>query len=136
MAVPDFQRLMLPLLKLTSDGGEHTLSDTTEQLANEFQLSEVDRKELLPSGRQARLNNRVGWASSYLRKAGLLRAVRRGTFQITDRGRTILQSNPPTIDLRFLTNHFAEVVRFRGEAAEDAPASPDHALSGAFSHAC
>jgi hypothetical protein len=123
MAVPDFQRLMLPLLKLASDGSEHTSSDAIEQLANEFQLSEAERKELIPSGQQARLNNRVGWASSYLRKAGLLRTVRWGTFQITDRGRTVLQSNPPTIDLRFLTNHFAEVVRFRGEAAEDTPAS-------------
>ena len=94
-----FAAKMLPLLKLASDGSEHTLSDAIEQLANEFQLSEVDRKELLPSGKQARLNNRVGWASSYLRKAGLLRTVRWGTFQITDRGRRVLQSNPPTIDL-------------------------------------
>src|SRR5688572_1684094 len=104
MAVPDFQSLMLPLLKLASDGNEHGLADAIEGLAREFQLSNEDRTELLPSGRQPRFNNRVGWASTYLRKAGLLRMVRRGTFQLTDRGRQVLDETPSTIDLKFLTS--------------------------------
>jgi len=67
MAVPDFQTLMLPLLKLASDGQQHTLAEAVERLALEFQLSEDDRTQLLRSG-QTRLYNRVGWTTTYLRK--------------------------------------------------------------------
>jgi restriction system protein len=74
MAVPDFQSLMLPLLKLAGDGQQHTLAETVEGLAQVFQLSDDDRSQLLRSG-QTRLYNRVGWATTYLKKAGLLKAV-------------------------------------------------------------
>src|SRR5881392_875116 len=101
MAVPDFQTLMLPLLKLASDCQEHTLTEAVEQLAQQFQLSDEDRAELLKSG-QPRLYNRVGWTSTYLKKAGLLQAVgpgRSGRFQLTDRGRDVLASCPAAIDV-------------------------------------
>jgi restriction endonuclease Mrr len=74
MAVPDFQTLMLPLLKLASGGQQHTLAEAIERLAQEFQLSDDDRAQLLGSG-QTRLYNRVGWTTTYLKKAGLLQAV-------------------------------------------------------------
>ncbi len=74
MAVPDFQSFMLPLLKLAADGQEHSLTEAVERLAQEFQLSEEDRGQLLRSG-QTRVYNRVAWTTTYLRKAGLLRAV-------------------------------------------------------------
>lgn len=122
MAVPDFQSFMLPLLKLASDGAEHTLTEAIDKLAQEFQLSNEDRTELLPSGRQPRLNNRVGWALTYLRKAGLLSNVRRGSFQLTDRGRQVLADGPPRIDLKFLQSRFSEIAEFRGEE-DDAPAT-------------
>lgn len=86
MAVPDFQTLMLPLLKLVSDEQQHTIVEAVERMAEEFQLSEEDRTQLLKSG-QPRLYNRVGWTTTYLNKAGLLRAVGLGRFQLTDRGR-------------------------------------------------
>lgn len=124
MAVPDFQSFMLPLLKLSSDGQEHTLSESVEKLSQEFQLSDEDRRELLPSGRQPRVNNRVGWALTYLRKAGLLSNVRRGSFQLTDRGRRILAERPARIDLKFLQGRFAEIAEFRREE-EDIPATFD-----------
>jgi restriction system protein len=79
MAVPDFQTLMLPLLKLASGGQRHTLAEAVEQLALEFQLSDEDRTQLLGSG-QTRLYNRVGWTTTYLKKAGLLQAVGPGCF--------------------------------------------------------
>src|SRR5450755_3604365 len=91
MAVPDFQSLMLPLLKLAGDGQQHTLAEVVERLAQEFQLSDDDRKELLKSG-QTRLYNRVGWTTTYLKKAGLLQAVGPGRFQLTHRGRDVLAS--------------------------------------------
>jgi restriction endonuclease Mrr len=62
MAIPVFQSLMLPLLKITSDGQEHSRSDVVRILADEFNLSDEDKSEMLPSGRQGRFDNRVAWA--------------------------------------------------------------------------
>ena len=72
MAIPDFQSIMLPMLKLASDGAERSSAELREQLADQFDLSDEERSELLPSGRQAVFANRVAWASVYLQKAGLL----------------------------------------------------------------
>lgn len=121
MAVPDFQSFLLPLLKLASDGSEHSLAEALDKMAQIFQLSDEDRTELLPSGKQPRINNRIGWALTYLRKAGLLSKVRRGSFQLTDRGRQVLAEAPARIDLKFLQSRFSEIVEFRREE-EDAPA--------------
>lgn len=112
MAVPDFQSLMLPLLKLGRDGEEHTLAEVIEKLADEFQLSEEDRAQVLQSG-QTRLYNRVGWTTTYLKKAGLLQAVGLGRFRITERGQEVLASRPPTIDVAFLESRFIEMQEFR-----------------------
>jgi hypothetical protein len=112
MAVPDFQTLMLPLLELAGDGQEHTSAQAVESLAQRFQLSADDRSQLLQNG-QPRFNNRVGWATTYLKKAGLLQAVGRGRFEVTDRGRDVLASNPDAIDIAFLESRFPEVVEFR-----------------------
>jgi restriction endonuclease Mrr len=70
MAVPDFQSLMLPLLRVASDGQEHSLAEARDALAREFQLSDPDLEEPLPSGRQSKFSNRVAWAKSYLQPAG------------------------------------------------------------------
>ena len=86
MAIPDYQRVMLPLLRFAADGEEHSLREAIEELADQFDLSEDERKELLPSGGQATFDNRVGWARTYMKKAGLLESPRRGYFKITDSG--------------------------------------------------
>src|SRR6266404_1786117 len=112
MAVPDFQTLMLPLLKLASGGERQTIAEAVERLAQEFQLSDDDRTQLLGSG-QTRLYNRVGWATTYLKKAGLLQAVGPGRFQLTDRGRDVLASRPATIDVAFLESRFQEMSDFK-----------------------
>lgn len=117
MTVPDFQSLMLPILKLASDGLEHTSTEVSDMLAREFQMTEADLKELLPSGKQSKIANRIGWATTYLRKTKLLEGKGRGKFQITDRGRTLLKKNPPRIDLRLL-EQYPELAMFRGEAPQ------------------
>ena len=127
MPVPDFQTLMLPLLKLARDGQEHTYAEAVERLAEEFQLSNDDRAQLLKSG-QTRLYNRVGWTTTYLKKAGLLQAVGPGRFQLTDRGRDVLTSRPATIDVAFLESRFQEMsdfrkARSRREIADEEPAA-------------
>jgi restriction system protein len=105
MAVPDFQSFMLPLLKFTADGVEHRQSDAADSLAHHFSISDADRKEMLPSGRQTRFDNRIAWAVVYLRKAGFLESPRRGKFRITERGKEILKANPDRIDVKYLMEH-------------------------------
>ena len=112
MTVPDFQSLMLPMLRLAGDGQHHGLSEVVECLAQEFQLSDDDRSQRLGSG-QTRLHNRVGWATIYLKKAGLLRAIGPGRYQLTERGRKALASKPATIDVAFLESRFPEMSEFR-----------------------
>jgi restriction system protein len=73
--IPDYQRVMLPLLKYAGDKEEHHIQDAIERLADDFNLTEEERKELLPSGLQAIFDNRVGWANTYLKKAGLLEST-------------------------------------------------------------
>lgn len=100
--IPDYQTLMLPLLNLVSDGGEHKYRDLIENLAVEFNLTDEERREMLASGNQAIFDNRVGWAKTYLKKAGLLESPKRATFVITLLGRQTLAKNPSFIDAKFL----------------------------------
>src|SRR5207237_3065157 len=125
MAVPDFQSLMLPLLRMAADGQEHPLVEAREVLAAEFKLTRAEREEVLPSGRQPKFANRVAWAKSYLHQAGLLTSPRRGQFQLTDRGRDVLNHAPHRIDIRFL-EQYPEFVEFRTPKtqAEEAPVEP------------
>ncbi len=83
-----------------------------DALADEFRLSPEERLQLIPSGRQPVFYNRVPWAGTYLRKAVLLEATGRGRFRITERGRQVLATNPPRIDLGML-NQFSEFREFR-----------------------
>jgi restriction system protein len=105
MVVPDFQSLMLPILRLSGDGKERAVSEARERLATELGLTESDRQDLLPSGRQSKFANRVAWAIFYLRHAGLLVSERRAHFRITSRGHNVLKSPPARIDIRFLEQY-------------------------------
>ena len=124
MAMPDFQSIMLPLLKLTADKQEDSLRQTVETLAGELGLSDQERRELLPSGRQATFDNRVGWARTYMKKAGLLASTRRGYFQITQRGLEVLDQNPPVINIAFL-RQFPQFVEFQTPRRGKPTASTD-----------
>lgn len=113
MAIPDYQTIMLPLLKLTADQKEHQFHDLVETLANEFKLSKEEKKVLLPSGTAFLFDNRVGWARLYLVRAGLLEKVRKGFVKITQRGLQVLAQKPEKIDREFLEQYpeFVEFVR-------------------------
>jgi restriction system protein len=111
MPIPDFQTVMLPLLKVAGDGKEHHIRDAINNLAAQFGLTEEERKELLPSGVDRIFDNRIGWARTYLKKSGLIGYPKRGYFQITDRGRKILAEAPPKITIAFL-KQFPEFVEF------------------------
>lgn len=120
MAIPDYQSLMLPLLKSTADGSEHSFPELVEALATEFRLTEPERRELLPSGGMFLFNNRVGWARVYMKKAGLLSAPKRGFVQITKRGLDVLASNPSRIDNKLLRS-FAEFREFQRVKTDEKP---------------
>lgn len=112
MPVPDYQTLMLPLLRIYSDGAIHSLNEAIDTLAREFKLTDDDLRILLPSGRQTTFRNRVGWARTYMSKAGLLATAKRGHFSITKSGLAVLAENPARIDARFL-RQFPSFVQFQ-----------------------
>jgi len=118
MAIPDFQSVMLPLLELSGDGKIHNIHDAVNQLADLFNLSTEEMSKLLPSGQQPMFYNRVGWARTYLKKAGLLKDPKRGYFQITQRGKDVLAKNPQRVDMIFL-RQFPEYIEFRKSVREE-----------------
>ncbi len=112
MPIPDYQTLMLPVLQMASDQQEHKFSDSVQSLATEFSLSDEEKNEVLPSGSQAVFNNRVGWARSYLKQAGLLTSPKRGYFKITEQGLKLLADNPEKINVALL-GRYPEFQEFR-----------------------
>ena len=114
MAIPDFQSLMRPLLELHSDGQEHKNRDLVNALAERFNLTEDERREMLPSGGARLFDNRIGWAKSHISKAGLLESPRRAISLITHLGRKVLSQHPDRIDLRTL-NQFKGYREFRSK---------------------
>lgn len=112
MSIPDFQSTMLPLLQFTADQQEHSFREAVESVALIFHLTSDEKNELLPSGRQPTFDNRLNWASSYLKHAGLLDSTKRGYFKITQRGLEVLQRRPQKINIDFLMQ-FPEFQQFR-----------------------
>lgn len=119
MTIPNYQALMLPLLQLVADGQDHFVRDLHITLANQLNLSDAERGELLPSGRQTVFANRIGWATTYLRKALLLQSVAKGRIQITPRGQQLLATAPPMID-NLCLEQYPEFNLFKNRAASTA----------------
>lgn len=105
MTIPDFQTLMRPLLKLGENGDEIRTSDCVDDIANQFNLTDDEKEEMLPSGRQPLLLNRIHWARTYLGKAEVITSPKRGYFKITDRGLKLLQNGPERITIKILENY-------------------------------
>jgi restriction system protein len=114
MPVPDFQTIMLPLLKSLQDRQEHDYRGLIDSLAVHFQLTPEEREEVLPSGRARSFDNRVGWACTHLKKAGLIEAPRRAVFRILPRGENVLATHPTEINNKFLSQ-FEEFIEFRAK---------------------
>lgn len=142
MAIPDYQALMLPVLKTASDGREHKFSQLVEELAGQFNLSAEERNELLPSGSQAIFTNRVGWARSYLKQADLLATPKRGFLTITQKGIELLAKNPIKIDISVL-EQYPGFIEFRNRRKDkndslieasglESNLTPEDALASAY----
>jgi restriction system protein len=102
--IPDYQTLMLPVLRSSAEG-ERRVADVVNPIADEFKLSESERDELLPSGRQRILHNRIHWAKFYMSKAGLIASPGRGRWQATEAGRALLATHPAKITVETLLQY-------------------------------
>ena len=122
MPIPDYQSLMLPVLRLAGDRKEHPLAELRQRMATDLQLSEQELAERLASDSQTVFASRVAWAIQYLKQAAAIEAVRRGVYKITDRGLSISKDNPAEITLKTL-RQFPEFVRFEGKTSESEVAS-------------
>lgn len=118
MAIPDFQSIFLPLLKACANGKEHTKQELVPLLAKQFGLTGSELEIKLASGKQGMFDNRVGWAKSYLKQAGLLENPRRGVFKITARGMQVLSENPQPLNVKYL-KRFPEFVVFNAGKPKD-----------------
>lgn len=123
MPIPDYQTLMLPVLRLAAES-ETRVADVSERIADDLGLTQAEREELLPSGRQRLLHNRIHWAKFYMSKAGLITSPARGRFLATEMGKALLAKAPERIDVALLMQvpEFREFYRNESAAAEEASA--------------
>lgn len=127
MAIPGFQSIMLPLLELAGDNQVHQVHDAVAFLAQEFDLTENEMQERIPSGKTSKFYNNVTWARTYMKKAGLLEDPKLGQFSITERGREVLAGKPAAINRKFL-RQFDEFNEFISPSLPD-PVQPDPELT-------
>lgn len=117
MSVPDYQSLMLPLLKFAAEKkDEISTNEAVEVLAKQLNLTQEDLREMLPSGTQFTFANRIGWASTYLKKAGLIETTRRGYYRITIRGQELINKRVNDINVKLLRQYpeFLEFQKLKG----------------------
>lgn len=141
MSIPDYQACMLPLLQYLGDGKEHPMRDAVDHVSDVFELSEEERRQRIPSGHSRVISNRVGWARTYLHKAGLVQSPRRGIWQLSQQGARVLSSNPPRIDSKFL-EQFPSFIEFRPKSkvvqppptgtTDGSESTPEEALQAAW----
>lgn len=140
MPIPDFESIMLPLLKLTADSKEHLMAEDRDIIANTvFHLTDDERRVLLPSGSSKTYDNRFGWARTYLTKAGLVEVTGRGKYKITKRGLDVIRKSPLVINNDFLMQ-FPEYQEFKKSSRQDggektpkpAPQTPEEVLEAAY----
>jgi restriction system protein len=122
--IPTYEQIMLPFLRLLSDGKEYSKLEVVKNLATIFSLTDFEISQLLPSGKQPIFGNRIGWARTYLKKASLIDSPRRAHYSITDRGRELLNENPLELKSKDLLR-YPEFKRFVG-ISDDSPEQLTH----------
>ena len=106
MAIPTFQDIMLPIMQFAADGETRLVKDCIEHIEQQYNLTDEEKQERLPSGKQRTIYNRVTWAITHMKKAGLLEShEKRGSFGITEIGKKALADNPQRVDMKFLSEY-------------------------------
>lgn len=124
MAIPGYQEILLPLLKLVSDGKEWHIRDTREVLSDHFDLTEAERQIKLPSAYETVFYNRIHWARLYLVRSGLLTATRRGYIQISDSGNKLLANKPDSLTTPYLRDHYPELKAYLNSCSQKTDSAP------------
>nr|MBA3684839.1 hypothetical protein [Planctomycetota bacterium] len=124
--IPDFQSCFLPILSVLSTRGPTPMREVVEAVSDHFKLSEAERRELLPSGQQEIVTNRVGWARTYLKKAGLVDSPKKGIAVATTEGKRVLGLAPQPLNVRYLKDHYPQFAAFHTQAK---PVSADTSRS-------
>jgi restriction system protein len=101
MSIPDFQSLMLPVLRNLADH-QWRVSDLVKAISDESNLTEEERHALQPGGQNRIINNRVGWALTNLKKAGLIESPAHAKYMATELGRKVLSTKPAQITISYL----------------------------------
>lgn len=128
MAIPKYYEMYKPFLLCLKEGLPTATKDVREYIANEMGVSSEERKEMLPSGKQAIFDNRVGWTRAYLDKAGLITSKARGVYHITDEGKRVLSDNPEIINDAYL-NRYPSFVEFKNPGFNTDYASDNQLLN-------
>jgi restriction system protein len=115
MPIPDYETLMLPILNFLDDGIERKTREIISHIIKTFEITNEESKVLIPSGRAKLIDNRVGWACTYLRKAGLIESPQRSINKITSDGKKVVDENPQKIDGKYL-NQFNKFQEFRQDS--------------------
>ena len=141
MSLPKYFEMHKPFLEYLADGKEHKLKELKVYVSGQFGLTEEELAELLPSGRQTIFINRLGWARTYLKKAGLIESPARATFVITEEGKKVLKENPKVIDVDYLMR-YEKFQEFQGvlnsdtenrrKSTEENEETPDDIFEDAF----
>ncbi|QSZ67509.1 restriction endonuclease [Methanofollis aquaemaris] len=127
MPVPSYEEFMLPMLHVLEDGEIRQIKEVRTELADILHLTDDDKIELLPSGKMTVFRSRVGWAKTYLKKAGLVDNSKRGMVKITERGVQVLQGTPEKMDSEFLLQ-FDEFQTFVNGTKTETPENVDPKL--------
>ena len=127
MAIPKYTEFFLPMLKLLAESQSLTTSELVDFLSKEFELDEAELMEVIPSGKQTVVRNRVAWARTYLKKAGLLESPKRGFITISQRGLEVIKKNPQELTLKFL-EQYPEFIEFRSRKKRDIKPEKDENL--------
>lgn len=146
MPLPDYEQAMLPALRVLADESPCTRRDIVQRVADAFELTDLERQQLLPSGKAPIITSRVGWALTYLKQAGLVSSPKRGVYALTERGRHAIAARPDAIDAEYL-EQYPEFQEFRARTSTPAESretetvavaahaprqSPEEALEGAY----
>ena len=115
--IPNYQSLMRPVLECARKE-PRKISDVVEEISNNLELSVEELNQMLPSGKQTTIANRIHWARSYMKQAGLVRNIRRGWFELTDRGRSVLDDQTISVNSKYL-EQFDEFQQFKSRVKEN-----------------
>lgn len=134
MPIPKFDELFNDILDLLSDKQEYKTRDVKEILSSKLDLTDEERQQLLPSGREPIIKNRIGWSLSALKKAGYVESQKWGSVNITEFGLKEYEStqNITIDDLMKIPSYQDYVNGSSSEVIDDGESTPEEEIDNSF----